>query len=364
MTKRLLVATRKGLFILSRGNSGEWRISHRSFLGDAVSMVLHDHRDDALYAALNLGHFGVKLHRSADGGERWEEINTPSYKGIDAVTESDKQEEKGVSLALIWSLETGAPGTLWAGTLPGGLFKSRDGGQSWQLAESLWRDPLRAQWFGGGYDQPGIHSICVDPRDSRKMAIAVSCGGVWLSDDGGENWRVACDGMVADYMPPEQRENPATQDPHRLVQCAGSPDTYWVQHHNGIFRSSDACRRWQRIDAQPSSFGFAVVVHPHDPDSAWFVPGVKDERRYPVDAKFVVTHTRDGGKTFTTLTKGLPRDESYDVVYRHGLAIDDSGACLAMGSTTGNLWLTEDGGNEWRPFSNHFPPIYALRFCC
>lgn len=357
MTKRLLVATRKGLFDIQQRRSGQWDTVNRSFLGEPVSMVLRDARDNAQYAALDLGHFGTKLHRSDDDGKSWQEVSAPSYEGI-----KGKDGEDDPSLKLIWSLETGLSGTLWAGTIPGGLFKSIDRGESWQLVESLWENPLREQWFGGGYDQPGIHSICVDPRDANHLAIAVSCGGIWLSEDNGEHWRVACEGLAADYMPPDQKNNPAIQDPHRLVQCRDEPENFWIQHHNGIFRSTNGCDNWTEIHAEPSSFGFAVAVHPQQPDTAWFVPAIKDMQRYPVDGKFVVNCTQDGGKTFTAFTSGLPQDESYDLVYRHGMAVDDSGECLAVASTTGNLWVSENSGEHWQQISNYLPPVYAVRF--
>lgn len=358
MANRLLVATRKGLFDLQRDTSGEWGIVNRSFLGDPVSMMLRDAHDRTLYAALALGHFGVKLHRSDDEGRSWQEISTPSYEGVPA----DGEDKEAPSLKMIWSLEAGAPGVLWAGTIPGGLFCSADRGDSWQLVDSLWNDPSRQQWFGGGYDEPGIHSICVDPRDPKHMTIAVSCGGVWRSEDQGQSWGLMGNGMRAEYMPPEQSENPATQDPHRLVQCRAEPDHFWVQHHNGIFYSKDSCRSWQEIAATPSSFGFAVAVHPQNPAVAWFVPGIKDEKRYPVDGKLIVTQTSDGGKTFVALDTGLPQVESYDLVYRHAFDIDADGDSLAMASTTGNLWLSEDGGCSWRAISNYLPPVYAVRF--
>src|SRR5437868_12860193 len=192
------------------------------------------------------------------------------------------------------------------GTLPGGLFRSGDGGASWHLVRSLWDRPERKQWFGGGYDFPGIHSITVDPRDPRRVLAGVSCGGAWLTEDGGESWSVASRGMFAAYTPPEQAENPVIQDPHRSVRCAGSPDVLWAQHHNGVFRSTDGAKSWKEIKINPSSFGFAVAVHPRDPDTAWFVPAIKDELRVPVEGALVVTRTRDGGKSFERLRSGLP----------------------------------------------------------
>lgn len=353
MSERILLATRKGLLDFQK-RGGNWINTRTSFAGQPVSAVLRDPVKGLLYAALNLGHFGVKLHRSADEGANWEEIACPSYAGIAG--------EEKPSLQLIWIMERDQQGTLWAGTIPGGLFKSSDDGNSWQLNENLWNNPMRKEWFGGGYDAAGIHSICIDPRGDGKMALAVSCGGVWLSDDYGETWRASTKGMIADYMPPEQTDNPATQDPHRLVQCTAEPDHFWVQHHNGIFYSRDRCANWTRVHAQPSSFGFAVAVHPHNPQEAWFVPGVKDEKRYPVDSRLVVTHTQDAGATFHLQTNGLPQQESFDLIYRHCLDIDSSGKQLVMASTTGNMWLSENGGAQWQCITNYLPPVYAVRF--
>ena len=113
---------------------------------------------------------------------------------------------------------------------------------------------------------------------------------------------------------------------------------------------------------KPSVFGFAVAVHPRDPDTAWFVPATKDEKRIPVTGKVVVNRTTDGGKNFKTLTKGLPQQHAYDLVFRHALDIDETGERLAFGSTTGSLWISEDGGDSWQTISNHLPPVYTVRF--
>jgi hypothetical protein len=356
MSDRLLVATRKGLFDFRRTSRG-WKADAPAFLGSPVSMSLRDARDGALYTALDLGHFGVKLHRSDDEGANWTEIGVPSYAGV--------RGEEPPSLKLIWSLETGGagqPGVLWAGTLPGGLFKSTDRGETWTLNQALWDQPTREKWFGGGYDVPGIHSICVDPRDADAIALAISCGGVWETRDGGANWALGSAGMWAAYMPPDQKYAPEIQDPHRMVRCAAAPDVLWAQHHNGVFATTTGVGGWKEITVPPSSFGFAVAVHPQKPGTAWFAPAVKDEFRYPVDAKFVVARTDDFGESFRLLDNGLPQGPSYDLVYRHGLDVDETGERLALASTTGNLWLSENGGGAWTEISGHLPPIYSVRF--
>jgi hypothetical protein len=187
MADRLLVSTRKGLFALEPG-PGVWRIAGSAFLGENVTLALIDPRDGGWYAALNLGHFGVKLKYSPDAGRTWEDRNVPAYPDGETVPAGDGKPPQPAALKLIWALAAGGanePGRLWAGTAPGGLFRSDDGGRSWELIRSLWDRPERANWFGGGYDYPAIHSLCIDPRNPKSIRLAVSCGGVWRTDDGG-----------------------------------------------------------------------------------------------------------------------------------------------------------------------------------
>ena len=147
-----------------------------------------------------------------------------------------------------------------------------------------------------------------------------------------------------------------------MVRCPAAPDNYWIQHHNGVFRADDGIGRWTEVKPSHAEFGFAVAVHPRNPATAWFVPAVKDEYRYPADGRFVVARTRDGGASFDLLSEGLPQAPAYDLVYRHGLEVDETGERLAVGSTTGGLWFSEDGGDRWTQSPVRLPPIYAVRF--
>lgn len=365
MPAPLLVSTRKGLFVCPRTRAG-YKLPKPAFLGAAVSLAMRDPRDGAMYAALEHGHFGPKLHRSDDGGKNWLEIAVPSYpkpNKRDIVTDGMGRSVPW-STTTIWALEIDpvTPGGLWCGTVPGGLFHSNDRGATWRLLRGLWDQKARAKWAGGGKDGPGLHSVCVDPRDPQLITVALSSGGIWQSFDHGDAWVQVGHGLRAEHVPKGQEYDPVQQDPHRIVQCPSAPDRVWCQHHNGIFRSDDGGTTFKEVEqVKPSAFGFAVAVHPHDPDVAWFVPGVKDECRVPGEARFVVTRTRDGGKTFKTLTTGLPKP-SYDLVYRHALDVTDAGKTLAMGSTTGGLWVSHDGGNKWTCLSAHLPPVYAVRF--
>ncbi len=364
MTDRLLVGTRKGLFTVGRNGSG-WIVEQSALLGEPVTMVLAL-SDGSVLAAVSHGHFGVKFKRSNDGGKTWEERPTPKYpEKPEGVEDLDPVRHEPIpwDLKTVWALEQGDANELWCGTIPGGLFHSVDNGDSWSLVDSLWNHPDRKCWVGGGADYPGIHSIAVDPRNSDVVRLGVSCGGVWITEDRGASWRCYGEGMRAAYSPPEQAYEMTTQDPHRLVQCRTAPERLWVQHHNGIFRSDDCGLHWTEIEeAGPSTFGFGVAVDPNDPDTAWFIPGVRDDERYPVDGKLVVTRTSDGGKTFEMLTNGLPQQHAYDLIYRHAFVIDEVGRTLGFGSTTGNLWISDDRGDSWSNVSNSLPPIYCARF--
>ncbi len=364
----ILLGTRKGFFALEKSH-GRWQLSPPSFAGVQVPTLLPDAREGALYAVAEHGHFGSKLHVSRDAGATWAELPAPAFppKPADAPTVlcPVRGTEIPWSVEKIWSLEAGGaaqPGTLWAGTLPGALFRSDDGGQSWALNEPLWHRPERARWAGGGYDFPGIHSLAVHPADPDHVLTAISCGGVWRTRDGGKTWAQTAHGMRAGYMPPDQSGDPEIQDPHRLVRCPAAPHRLWVQHHSGIFRSDDDAASWSEIhQAGPSTFGFAVAVHPTDPDTAWFVPAQADECRLPCDGRFVVTRTTDAGKSFDVFSRGLPAPPAWHLVYRHCLEVAPDGRTLAMGTTTGSIFVSEDGGESWTTVTQDLPPVFCVR---
>jgi len=360
MNMKLTVCTRKGLFVLEAGGAG-WAVQRHHFPGEPVTAFLSDADGAHCLAALRLGHFGVKLWRSADAGKTWTESAAPAYPP----KPDDATDTAPWAVDQIWILEgfhAKAPGRIWAGTIPGGLFRSDDQGRSWALNGALWNMPQRRQWFGGGYDHPGVHSIAVSAQDPDDIVVGVSCGGVWRSLDAGQSWQVGT-GMSAAYVPPERAGDPVTQDPHRVVRCRSAPEVLWTQHHCGVWRSDDSGLTWKAVDnVKPSSFGFAVGVDPNNPGRAWFVPASADTLRIPVGAALSVGRTSDGGTSFEVMRDGLPQRDAYHLVYRHGLAVSPDGRRLAMGSTTGSLWVSDCEGQSWVRAAADLPPIYAVHW--
>lgn len=365
MNNKILLSTRKGLFVFEETQNG-WALAKNHFLGENVTYALVDVRTGHWFVSLNLGHFGVKLKRTSDQGSNWEECALPAYPDDAVVSTGDGKPPQQANLNLLWTLAAGGddqPARIWAGTIPGGLFRSDDLGNSWRLCRSLWDSPERPHWFGGGYDAPGIHSICVDPRNSKTIRIAISCGGVWMTRNDGDSWTQIGTGLFAEYMPPDRRSDLSIQDPHCMVQCVHEPDRLWIQHHNGIFYSHNGGIEWHYASgAVPSGFGFAVAVNPQNGHQAWFVPAVKDECRVPVNGRLVVTMTKDSAKSFEICDRGLPEIPSFDLCFRHALAINRAGDRLAFGTTTGGAWVCTTDTLVWHQLPVRLPPIHAVCF--
>lgn len=354
----ILLGTRKGLLMLERRPDG-WQVARTSFLGAPVAYAMEDPRTGTFWASIDHGHWGQKLHRSRDRGMTWEEVTSPKYP-----EGAELGDGSPASLRYLWVLAPGGadqPGRIYAGTEPGALFVSDDDGDSFSMVESLWNHPSRkAMWFGGGRDNPGIHSIIVDPRDSRRVRIGISCAGVFETTDAGATWEPRNRGLVASFLPNPDVE--VGHDPHFVDFCLAQPDVLWQQNHCGVFRSTDGGGTWQSIGETdgPVNFGFAIAADANDPSTAWVVPAQSDEQRMSKGGALLVCRTTDGGRTWEQLRNGLPQEQSYDIVFRHALA--NSGDTLMFGSTTGNAFVSQDRGDSWTCLGNHLPPIYSVRF--
>ena len=253
------------------------------------------------------------------------------------------------------------PETFWIGTEPGGLFVTGDGGRTWSLVQSLWDRCVEHTWMGGGRDEAGIHSIVVDPRDANHLYVAVSCAGVLETKDGGRTWSYRNEGVASALQPEEGSAYGC--DPHFVTACAADPDVLWQQNHLGVYRSADGAGTWAELTNKPYvDFGFAVAAHPQKPETAWIAPMESDARRMAVDGALVVMRTDDGGATWTEGREGLPQENAWDFPFRHALDVAADGEHLAFGTTSGNLYTSDDGGRTWACASHNLPTVYAVRF--
>ncbi|HEY5602550.1 MAG TPA: hypothetical protein VIM41_05535 [Gammaproteobacteria bacterium] len=393
MTKMILLGTRKGTVILNRIN-GNWRPRAILHAGIPVCYAAADPRDGTLWASLDHGHWGPKLSRSRDGGTTWEDLTSVKFPegaryitkylptpDFDPAAPAAQPEYTDATIYKIWNIAFGAaqqPGRLYAGTIPGGLFVSDDGGESWELNRPLWNHASRGgdlfagdatsenRWHGTpasvdyGVFEPGIHSIIVDPRDPDHVYVAVSTAGVIETTDGGRTWASRNRGMTNDYFPDPEAE--WVHDPHFVTGCPGDPDHLWQQNHCGVFYSDNGAKNWKKVSVPDAGvhFGFPVAVDANDGRTAWVVPARADSARMAIDGGLFVGRTTDGGQSWQAFRKGLPQDNAYDIVLRHGL--DIAGDCLCFGSSTGNVYLSEDRGETWQCLGNNFPPVYSVRF--
>lgn len=387
MSSSIWIGTRKGSFIVEKQGKA-WRPRLAGHAGQGVNFVVRDPSSRTLWAALGHGHWGAKLSRSDDDGQTWQDASQIKYPEDARYLSPPEPSEDGsmtgpvvtklATVLKLWVLGFGPSGRIYVGTIPGGLFVSKDGGQSFELNRGLWNHESRGgdlsagegsgmtHWFGTpaaadtGEFAPGIHSIVVDPRDPDRILVAISTAGVLESTDGGATWRGRNQGMLNDYLP-----DPAAEwghDPHFVTLCRAQPNHVWQQNHSGVFYSQDGAATWTRV-SQPEvgvHFGFPIAVDDDDGRTAWVVPGKADSARMAIDGGLFVARTRDGGESWQPLREGLPQDNAYDVVYRH--ALDNHGDCLAFGSTTGNLYVSEDRGEHWQVVANNLPPIYSVRF--
>ena len=360
MHNKLLVGTRKGLLIMNR-DGGDWQVESAHFEAIPVVYAFRDSRADTIWVSLDHGHWGGKLHRSRDMGASWEEVEAPKYYEGAACPPDFSIPAK---TNYIWLVEPGGvdePERLYVGTDPGGLFVSDNGGDSFQLVDTLWHHPSNTHWFGAGRDHPGTVAIQVDPRDSRRLTIGISVGGVYVSMDGGESWEARNRGLYADYLPDPLHEH--GHDPHIILASPSNPDVLWQQNHCGIFRSENGGLQWRDISDRnggPAGFGFALAVDDEDERVAWVAPAVSAEYRVPVDRALVISRTEDGGETWQDLRAGLPQQHCYDLVFRH--ALDKTGDTLAFGTTAGNFYISDDRGDHWRCLTHNLAVVYSVRF--
>ena len=353
--QKILVGTTKGIVVFQKNDAG-WEIEKVHFQGLPVSMVYVDERDNTWWAGLSHRHWGQKLHFSKDEGKTWGFVPMPCYP-----QNAEYKPGRRATLKKIWCMQHAGhdrPGGLWLGTEPGGLFYSDDSGQNFHLVENLWNHSSRLDanlWFGAGRDEPFLHSIVVDPRDSDHVYIAVSCAGVFETKDGGRHWEPKNKGLIAAYLPNSDVE--VGHDPHLLLACAANPGVLWQQNHCGIFRSANGGEEWDNVTDKNglAEYGFSLAIDNENPLRAWVIPATSDEERVAPNLALCVCRTEDGGQSWQALRNGLPQHFCFDIVLRHSLA--RQGKTLVFGTTGGNLYLSENDGGEWRCLTGNLARI-------
>jgi photosystem II stability/assembly factor-like uncharacterized protein len=316
--------------------------------------------------ATKTGHLGPTVFRSTDRGRTWKEATQPP-----AFPKAAEGEQGRAVQAVFWLTagHSSERGTWYAGTSPAGLFRSEDGGDRWEPVTGFNDHPMRPQW-AAGFGTPGgelLHSILVDPRDPKHLYFGISAGGVFESTDGGRDWAPLNEGVAADFLPDQNA--PFGHDPHCVVQHPLMPDRLYQQNHCGIYRIDRPARRWTRIgDAMPRKIrdiGFPVVVDPRDPDIAYVLPmdGSTVWPRTAVDGKPAVYVTRNAGKSWRRLDKGLPRSQAWLTVYRQAMCADGGKPLgLYFGTTNGEVWASTNAGEAWRCIALHLPHIFSVTY--
>jgi photosystem II stability/assembly factor-like uncharacterized protein len=355
----LLVGTMKGLFLLKSGPGRKrWEASGPVFPGASVYAAGYDGRAGRhrIWAAPASMHWGAELCWTDDFGGRWERPEVPLIRF---------PAESGASLANIWQISPGReddPKTLYCGVQPSAIFESHDAGKTWSLNEGLWNHPHRAKWAPGNGGLC-LHTVLVDPSRPGRLTIATSTGGVYRSDDGGESWQVKNRGVRAEFLPDPQPE--FGQCVHKIAQHPARPGRLFLQNHWGLYRSDDAGDSWQDIaNGVPSDFGFCLGVHPREPDTAFIVPLHSDGFRCVPDEKLRVYRTRDAGDSWEPLSRGLPQKEAFETVLRDGMAVDDlEPAGVYFGTRSGKLYGSRDEGRSWELLRDGLPPIVCVKAC-
>jgi hypothetical protein len=353
----VLVGTMKGAFVFRSGAKREqWEMGGPYFAGSAVYALAYDGRDgrQRLWAGPTSMHWGGLLRTSDDFGRTWTNPESANVKF---------PEGTGAALKQIWQITPGRasePDTLYCGVEPAALFVSRDKGETWSLEEGLWNHPQRERWEPGGGGLC-LHTILPDPADTNRMRIAVSTGGMYVTEDGGASWRPSNHGVRAQFLPDKYPE--FGQCVHKVVQSRQNPQRMFLQNHWGLYRSDDRGENWVDIaNGVPSDFGFAMAIHPNDPDSAWIVPLESDEFRCTPEGKLRVFRTRNAGAAWEPMGEGLPQHDAYETVLRDAMAVDSLDRVgVYFGTRNGKLFGSADEGESWSTIADGLPAIVAVK---
>ena len=361
---RVLVGTRKGAFVLTAdGARKDWAIDGPHFPGWEIYHLTGSPADpERLYASQCSDWFGQVIHRSNDGGQTWETMgNEFEYQGEVGNHQWYDGTPHPWEFKRVWHLEPSLqdPDTVYAGVEDAALFRSVDGGKTWQELLGLRSHGTGPQW------QPGaggmcLHTILLDAENSRRIYTAVSAAGAFRTDDGGETWKPVNRGLRSDYIPDPTAE--VGHCVHRLAMHSSRPEVLFMQKHWDVMRSDNAGDEWSEVSGDlPSDFGFPIGVHAHEPETIYVVPIKSDSEHFPPDGKLRVYRSRTGGNEWEALTNGLPQSHCYVNVLRDAMAIDALDTCgVYFGTTGGQVYASPDSGDRWNPIVRDFPAVLSV----
>lgn len=360
---RVLVGTRKGAFILAAdGARRNWSVSGPFFGGWEIFHMKGSPADpDRLYASQSTGWFGQVMQRSDDGGQNWTTVgNDFPYEGIPGTHQWYDGTPHPWEFKRIWHLEPSLidPDTVYAGAEDAALFRSTDGGTSWQELAGLRRHGTGASWMPGAGGMC-LHSIVLDPGNEKRMFIAISAAGAFRSDDGGGTWKAINKGLRSAHIPDPDAETGHCV--HHIAMHPSRPNTLFMQKHWDVMRSDDSGETWHEVSGNlPTDFGFVIDVHAHEPETLYVVPIKSDQEHYPLDGALKVYRSRSSGD-WEPLTRGLPQQDCYVNVLRDAMAVDCLEECgVYFGTTGGQVYASADGGENWTAIVRDLPAILSV----
>ncbi|MCB8966759.1 MAG: sialidase family protein [Chloroflexota bacterium] len=361
---RVLVGTRKGAFILTAdGKRQQWNVSGPHFGGwEMYHLKGSPVNPNRIYASQSSGWFGQVVHRSDDGGKTWATVgNEFVYDGVAGTHQWYDGTPHPWEFKRVWHFEPSLTDadTVYAGVEDAALFRSTDGGQTWQELSGLRGHGTGPEW------QPGaggmcLHTILLDPSNPQRIFVAISAAGAFRTDDGGKTWRAINQGLRSDYIPDPNAE--VGHCVHRLALHPSRPQVLFMQKHWDVMRSDDAGESWYEISGNlPSDFGFVVDVHAHEPETVYVLPIKSDSEHYPPEGKLRVYRSRTGGNEWEALTKGLPQQDCYVNVLRDAMAVDSLDPCgVYFGTTGGQVYVSADGGDNWQAIVSNLPAVLSV----